>query len=197
MKDKILILLTIISTLAVISYLALELHTDPFILILIFWWLAIPLILIYIITLAITIIKIFRKGIRRNIILFTIHSITILALISSSLYHSEIFKSKIVLEANLHDDLSGISLILRENQKFECTSYGLFGMIEKKTGRYVQQKDTIIFLNKPYTNNFIPNKIIIDNTQNAIFFLKDNKGNYVKEKEFASYFEIHKNNLKF
>lgn len=84
-------------------------------------------------------------------------------IISVGIYFSrtEYFKSQIILEARLVDDLSSISLILRENQRFEIIPHTWAGSFEKFTGRYQFADDKIIFLDEPYDSDFIPDTLTV------------------------------------
>ena len=83
-----------------------------------------------------------------------------------------------------------MNLVLRENNKFELQSYHMFGD-EWFKGEYKLQGNKIIFHNKPYDNNFIPDTIVILDDKLILNF--DEAG--IPNTQFASYFEIKFNGL--
>jgi len=120
--------------------------------------------------------------------------ITIICIILSGLIFwvpsSELFKSKIIIEAQLNDDLSYINLKLRENGKFETTPVTMFGRVETIKGKYKIENDKIIFFDQPYDNDFIPDTITI--IEDKIILKFDDKGEPVTS--FATFFDILSNN---
>jgi hypothetical protein len=195
MKGKLLIILSILSILTVTGWLITEFYGGIVIYIIMYWWIIAPLIIIYAITFLITFIKIIRNGIKSNKFLFYTHTLGVLMIIIFSLYQSELFKSRILLDATMVDDLNSINLVLRENGKFETTTNGMFGFTDKISGKYLKHNDTIIFLKRPYSNDFIPGKVLIDKQDSAIYFKRDSKGGFSREKTFVNYFRIDKNEL--
>ena len=130
----------------------------------------------------------FLKKDKRIILIF----IGVLFVISiTELFKSEIFKSEIVLQATLHDDLSGINLTLRKNNTFEVGAATAFSYQSFK-GRYKLINDKIIFLDKPYENDFIPDTVTIYKDKIFLRFDKNNK----PISDFATYFKIDQNQLK-
>jgi hypothetical protein len=121
---------------------------------------------------------------------FTFALVAGITLILKSDYLSDYLKSPSVLEARLYDDLSGLSLTLRQNGEFELESYSLF-YSETFTGKYKTDGNRIIFLNKPYENDFVPDTTFI--VDDKIILKFDKEGLPVTK--FATYFEIKKNNL--
>lgn len=103
------------------------------------------------------------------------------------LYDSEIFKSKVILKATLKDDLSSINLILRENKHFEINSSTLF-TDETFAGVYQIIGNKIIFKDKRYSNDFIPDTVTIIDDKIILHF--DSLGKPITD--FATYFEIKK-----
>ena len=124
---------------------------------------------------------------RKGILIGTL----ILGIISTSeLINSEVFKSKKILEATLMDDLSAIHLTLRVDKKFEMVSSNMFNEDTYK-GNYHIIDNKIIFEDKRYTNDFIPDTLII--IGNKIIVRFDENGNPVTD--FAAYFDIKKNRI--
>ncbi len=113
----------------------------------------------------------------------------------SIMINSELFKSEIVLKAELIDDLSRIDLILRENNSFEMTSTGMFFYQESKTGGYQIKNDTLFFSIEPYSNDFIPKKVLYLPNKDRIYFKGYKSGVIDTTDSFAYYFEITLNNL--
>lgn len=124
-----------------------------------------------------------RKGI-------IIGSLVFVIITTSELISSEIFKSKKILEATLMDDLSAIHLTLRADKKFEIVSSNMFNE-EVYKGNYHVLGNKIIFEDKRYSNDFIPDTLTI--LGNNIIVKFDENGNPIKD--FATFFEITKNKI--
>jgi hypothetical protein len=108
----------------------------------------------------------------------------------NELLDSESFKSEKVLKASLKDDLSAIHLILRKDNTFEVTVNTLFS---DKTfnGNYKLLKDMIVFLDRPYDNDKIPDTVTILKDKIILKFEKNGEPNT----DFANYFTIRLNRL--
>lgn len=182
--------LTVISSIGFIAWIITDFFGGMIIHLLMYWWLVIPIVLLFGITLFITIILLFGEGIKNNRLISMTHALSLFVILLFCIYNSEFLKSKKVLDASLIDDLSRIDLIFRENGKFETNISGMFCYSESIKGRYFIRKDSIFFLDKPYSNDFIPDTVIIDNDKSAIFFRKNNDGEFSREKSFVNYFEI-------
>lgn len=110
---------------------------------------------------------------------------------STELLGSELFKSKKVLEASLKDDLSEVRLTLREDKTFEIVSQTLFTEQIFK-GNYQLFGSKLIFKDKPYADDFIPDTLTI--VEDKIICRFDKNGYAVTD--FATYFDIKRNELK-
>jgi hypothetical protein len=105
-------------------------------------------------------------------------------------YLKEHFKSPTVLEAWLKDDLSGLRLNLRKNGRFEMVVQTLFSE-ETFEGQYRLEGDKIIFLDRPYDNDFIPDTLTIWQDKLILTFEADGQ----PDLGFARYFQIQKNTI--
>jgi hypothetical protein len=103
---------------------------------------------------------------------------------------SDFLKSPVVLEARLYNDLSGLTLTLHQDGKFRLASTSLF-YSETFTGKYKTDGNRIIFLNKPYEDDFVPDTVFIVGDKIILKFDKDG----LPMTNFATYFDIEKNNL--
>ena len=101
------------------------------------------------------------------------------------------FKSKKILEATLMDDLSAIHLTLRADKKFEMVSSNMFSEKVYK-GNYQIVDNKIIFKDKRYDNDFIPDTVTIIGDKIIIRF--DESGKPITD--FATYFDIKRNEIK-
>ena len=146
----------------------------------------IPLTLLGMTFLALFIFTIISKN--RKGILIGIAIIGVICL--SELITSELFKSKRILEATLMDDLSAIRLTLRADNRFEVVSSNMFDE-EVYKGNYSLEKNKIIFKDKRYNNDFIPDTLTILGDKIIIRF--DNNGEPITD--FATYFDIKKNEI--
>lgn len=147
----------------------------------------IPLVLFGMSFLGLFILTIKNKN--RNGILIGI--VVIGTIFLSELITSEIFKSKKILEATLMDDLSAIHLTLRADRKFEVISSNMFNEDVFK-GNYEIIKNKIVFRDKRYSNDFIPDTLTIVGDKIIVRF--DKNGNPITD--FATYFDIKKNEIK-
>jgi hypothetical protein len=129
-------------------------------------------------------IVISKKDRKSSIVGISLLTIIIIALSLKS----ELFKSEKILEATLMDDLSAIRLILRENKQFEVNASTVFTE-DTFTGKYELIDNKIIFLEKRYNNDFIPDTVQI--VDDKIILRFDKKGNPITE--FATFFQINKN----
>ncbi|PKQ61979.1 hypothetical protein BZG02_13645 [Labilibaculum filiforme] len=182
--------LTVISSIGFMAWLISDFFGGMIIHLVMLWWLIIPIVILFGITLLISIILIIKEGIKNNKLISISHALSLLVILLFFLYNSELLKSNKVMDASLIDDLSRIDLIFRENGTFETNVSGMFGYSEKIRGKYILKNDSIIFLNKPYSNDFIPDTVLIDNDKNSIFFRKNKDGEFNREKSFVNYFEI-------
>src|SRR5690606_22750837 len=150
----------------------------------------VPLIVLYIISLGDTLLSMVKIGVRANKIKVIFHGTLFFLIILFNLYHSDIFKSKRILTATLKDDLYYYTLIFRKNGMVENEINGIFGFQETIKGSYQISGDTIIFTKVPYDNDFIPEKLLFDKEQHAIFMYRDENGHFVQKKEWLKHFEI-------
>ncbi|SFT86986.1 hypothetical protein SAMN04489724_2455 [Algoriphagus locisalis] len=148
------------------------------------------IVLLYVFSFLDTLISLFRKGKATSKVKLVAHGTVLLVILGFNLYHSELFKSKSIMIASLKDDLFYYRLIFRENGNVENQINGFFGFSETYHGKYKIEKDLIIFSEKPYDNDFIPDTLLIDKSQNALFMEKDSNGDFRTEKNWLNHFEI-------
>jgi hypothetical protein len=182
--------LAIISTLGLIGWIITDYFGGMIIFLLSYGLIIIPIIIAYLVSIIETIFSLIRKGIKPNKIKAISHLIVIGFIILISIINSDLFKSKRIVTATLKDDLYHYTLILRENGKCENNAFGMFGYTEKFNGEYYLKNDTIIFTIKPYDNDFLPDTVLLDTNQGAIFINKDKNGDFVTKKSWLNYFEI-------
>lgn len=192
MKNKILNSLSLVSSLGIIGWIITDSFGGMIIYALDYTYLILPIILVYIVTFLITLFKVINKGLLKNRFISVSHGTVILFAMSYGLISSELLKSKTILDATLMDDLSGINIIFRSDNSFKTTSFGMFGFVDRYKGEYKLDEDTIVFFNKRYSNDFIPDTLLISIKDSALFFNKNSLGEFNKEKSFVNYFEIHK-----
>jgi hypothetical protein len=136
------------------------------------------LVLLGAIILIVTVQSLLKRN--RNALILGLSLIGIVTI--TEIAKSELFKSKMILKAILIDDLSSINLILRENKKFEVRSTYYFGPDKIFEGKYEIQDSKIIFNDKPYSSDFIPDTLFI--FEDKIYFqvTTDLTGNVNKRK---------------
>ncbi|MDV6169929.1 hypothetical protein R1T16_15940 [Flavobacterium sp. DG1-102-2] len=158
-----------------------------------YWFIIVPLLIIYIISFFSAVADLFDGGYYKSRIKINMHLITFVLIIVFNLYDSELFKNNKILSATLKDDLYHYTLILREGGKCETQCAGMFGYEESFKGNYKFKGDTIIFSKVPYDNvGFIPDTILYDREQKALFIEKDQEKKFIREKNFLNHFEIDK-----
>lgn len=94
------------------------------------------------------------------------------------------------MTAVLKDDLYRYKLVFRENGSVENQSSGAFGFSKNFYGKYIIEDSLIIFTVKPYDNDFIPDTVLLDKKQKAIFLNKNKNGQFSKEKKWLNHFKI-------
>ena len=94
------------------------------------------------------------------------------------------------MTAILKDDLYHYRLIFRENGNVENQANGVFGFSQTYNGKYKIENNLIIFSQKPYDNEFLPDTLLLDKKQGAIFLNKNNSGDFNTEKEWLNHFKI-------
>lgn len=189
-------IIALISTLGMIKWFMGEFHGGMFIRFISYPTFYSIILCLYIFSLIETFISLIRKGFRKNMIKVFLHSFVILSFAGIFSFQSEVFQSRKILSATLYDDLFNYTLILRENGDCETDINGMFGYHQTHKGNYYLKGDTIFFTKIPYdTNNFIPDTLLIDYSENAIFLNRNSNGNFDRKKEWLNYFEIHQSPL--
>lgn len=183
-------IIAIISTLGILAWMLTDYFGGMIIYLLAYGLIIIPIIILYIISFGNTIISLAKRGFNQNRIKVVFHGLVVLAIFLNYVFQSDILKSKRVLTATLKDDQFHYTLVFRENGTCENEIFGIFGFQEVFHGKYKFQGDTIIFSKKPYDNNFIPDTLLIDRKENAIFINKDKQGKFSTTKEWLNHFEI-------
>lgn len=170
------ILTLIFSSLTLLSYFLLESLLEKM------WILAYIPVLVFSIT---TIVFFVFEVLKRNRFGIVVFVVTTLIISSFEVLKSDLLKGKIILKAHLHDDLSGLDLILRDDNTFEMISTTIFteNVFE---GKYLKSENKIIFKDRPYDNDFIPDTLTISN--DTIYFRFDSNGKPMAV--FADYFLI-------
>ncbi len=133
--------------------------------------------------------QIFINGFRTILLEFILIVFFLILFVGIDIKENEFFKSDKILEAKLIDDLSGINLILRKDGTFETLTYTIYGSDIIK-GEYNLSGDTIVFLDYPYDNDFIPLQFLIDYEKQRIWIKRNTNGEFDTKEYFAGYFEI-------
>jgi hypothetical protein len=183
-------IIAVISTLGILAWMVTDYFGGMFIYLLSYGVIIIPIIILYIISFGDTVISLAKRGFKQNKIKVIFHGLVILKIILTIIIQSDLLKSKRILTATLKDDQFYYTLVFRENGSCDNQVSGIFGFQEVFHGIYRFQGDTIIFSKKPYDNNFIPDTLLIDRKEKAIFINKDKEGNFSTTKEWLNHFEI-------
>ena len=189
-RQKIYNIIAVISTLGVLAWMVTDYFGGMFIYLLSYGLIIIPIIILYIVSFGDTFISLTKRGFKQNKIKVIFHGLVILTIILTNILQSDLLKSKRILTATLKDDQFYYTLVFRENGSCENQVSGIFGFQEVFHGTYKFQGDTIIFSKKPYDNDFIPDTLLIDRKERAIFINKDRQGNFSTTKEWLNHFEI-------
>lgn len=185
-------IIAVISAIGLIGWIITDFFGGMIIWLLSYGLIIIPMISLYTFSVFDTLISLIRKGKQTTKIKLTAHGIVLLSIFAFNLYHSEIFKSERVMTAVLKDDLYHYRLILRKNGNVENQANGMFGFSQTFHGKYKIKDDFIIFSEKPFDNEFIPDTLLIDKEQDALFMEKDSNGNFRTKKVWLNHFEIEK-----
>lgn len=183
-------IIAVISTLGIFAWMVTDYFGGMFIYLLSYGLIIIPIIILYIVSFGDTVISLIKRGFKQNKIKIIFHGLVLLTIILTNILQSDLFKSERILTATLKDDQFYYTLVFRENGSCENQVSGIFGFQEVFHGKYRFQGDTIIFSKKPYDNDFIPDTLLIDRKERAIFINKDKQGNFSTTKEWLNHFEI-------
>ncbi len=184
-KKQIFQILVIVSVIGMICWNITDYLGGMIIYLLQYWFIIIPIVILYFITLIGTIAILLQNGIKKNKLIFGVHLIFILFILITSLSELDIFKSRVVLRGTLKDDLFHYTLTFRENGTCENNVNGFLGFKKEYNGRYQMEGSTIIFSKKPSDNDFLPDTLYLNKKKNAIFLKKN-----TKEKKWLNHFEL-------
>lgn len=182
-------IIAIISAIGIIGWVITDFFGGMIIFFFTFWFIILPVIVLYIFSFFDTFISFMKNGKRTSKIKLTAHGIVILSIIAFNAYHSDLFKSERTMTAILKDDLYHY-LIFRKNGNVENQISGIFGFSQTYYGKYKIVNDFVVFSKKPYDNDFIPDTLLLDKQQNALFIKKDTNGNFITKLEWLNYFKI-------
>lgn len=188
-------IVSLLSVIGTLGWIATDFFGGMVIYALMYIWIIVPIMLAHVISFIITISRIFGRGFSSVAFSGWVHIIGLTVIIAFGIYSSELFKPQIVLSATLEDDLNTVTIDLRENNEFNTTVNSMFGFVERISGEYHISNDTIIFHKSPYSNDFIPEKIIIDKADTALYFQRLEDGRFNRSKYFGKYFKIELNRL--
>ena len=152
--------------------------------------LIIPTLLLYVFSFFETLISLTRNTQKTNKTRLVAHGIVFLAIITFNVYHSDLLRSKKVMAAILKDDLYHYRLVFRKNGIVENQVSGMLGFSQTYHGEYKIEDNLIIFSQKPYDNDFLPDTLLLHKEQGAIFIKKNESGAFSTEKEWLNHLEI-------
>lgn len=183
-------IIAIISGLGVIGWIITDFFGGMVLWLFSYGLIILPLLLLYVISFFDTLISLIRNAKKTNKTKLISHVIVLLTILAFNMFQSELFKSEKVMSAILKDDLYQYRLVFRKNGNVENQANGIFGFSQTYYGKYRIENDLIIFSKIPYDNDFIPDTLLLDNVQNALFMEKDSMNNFRTKKEFLNHFEI-------
>src|SRR5688572_3904257 len=112
---------------------------------------------------------------------------TICIIAAAEFLDSEMLKGNVIIEAHLDSDLSSMHLTLRDDNRFEMRSASWM-TVTTFSGDYELLGDKIIFKDRPYDKDFIPDTLTV--ILDKIILRFDANGN--PKTDFANYFQITK-----
>lgn len=189
-KLSILDFIAFLASIGMISWIITDFFGGMFIWSITYPFIIVPIVLLFTFSLIETTISLVRIRTQTSKVKIFSHGMVLISFLALSLYHSEIFKSEKLMTAVLSDDLNQLRLTLRKNGNAEIESMGMFGHTKTFHGKFRIDNDLILFSVKPYDSDFIPDTILIDRQQNALFIEKDARGNFQTEKIWLNHFEI-------
>lgn len=181
---------SIIGSLGIIAWLISDFYGGMIIHLFSYFYAIAFIVVLYITSLAETLVNLLRKGNQHVKMRVIVHLIVLIAFMAFNIHNSEILRSDRVLTATLRDDLFHYTLVFRKNGKVETHENGFLGYSQVHFGKYRFEEGLIIFDEKPYDNDFIPDSVFLDLNQNAIFITKDSCNTFSKEKVWLNHFEI-------
>lgn len=184
------IILSIISILVVIVWIISDYFGGLVFHLLMYFWIIFPSLIVYIVSGIITIIKSIKFGIKNNKILLAIHTIALISILVYNIYESELFKSRILIDSILLHNYSRINIKLREGGHFNTSYLGIDAYKTKFSGKYILKNDTLIFLDRHYYNDYIPDTVLINKIDSVIYFKKDKSGKFIKAICHINYIKI-------
>ncbi|MCB0823100.1 MAG: hypothetical protein KDC09_10410 [Bacteroidales bacterium] len=104
---------------------------------------------------------------------------------------SEVFKSKVLFKAHLDGDINGLTLKFRSDETFEMISSTFMGHEESYSGNYKLEDDKIIFLDRPYDNDFVPDTLQILNDKLILNYYLNGE----PDTSFGNFFQIIENHF--
>ncbi len=183
-------IIALVATIGLIGWIITDYFGGMMIFLFSYSFLILPILIIYLISIIETISSIIKNGLKKNKIKFVAHLIGVLFIVVNSFDTTDLFKSERLITAILRDDLFHYTLILREDGSCENNVVGFMGFKDQYKGKFYFKDDTIIFTQKPYDNDFLPDTILLDTIQDAIFINRDKSNNFITKKEWLNHFEI-------
>lgn len=183
-------IIAVISTLGILAWMVTGYFGGMIFFLLEYAQIIVSIIILYILSFIETLTSFALKGIKQNKIKIFFHGLVILTIILTIIFQSELLKSRRIFTAMQKDDQYYSTLVFRENGTCEYEVFGVFFIHEVLHGEYKFQADSIIFTKNPCDNNSIPDTLLIDRKQKAIFMYKDKQGKFDTEKEWLNHFEI-------
>ena len=182
--------IAVVSVMGIAAWIVSGYYGGMFIYLLSYWIVIIPIVIAYIWSLLHTGRIILSSHRTVSKITALAHWLLIIVVLAQFIQSSELFKSKRVISAELKGDLYTYELVFRENGSVENNIAGIFGYSETLKGSYSLEDSLIIFGQKPYDNNFLPDTLYLDREQSAIFLTKNQEGVFEREKGWLNHFNI-------
>lgn len=189
-KDTGLNISAIVGSLGMIAWLISDFYGGMIIHLFSYFYAIAFIVVLYFSSLAETLINWLKRGVKYVKVRVIFHSAVLLVFLAINIHNSEILRSERVMTATLKDDLFHYTLVFRKNGKVETHENGFLGYSQTHFGKYHLEEGLIIFDEKPYDNEFLPNSVFLDRNQGAIFITKDSSNTFVTEKSWLNHFDI-------
>ncbi len=146
-------------------------------------------LILYVFSVVETIVSYLNYG-RISVVKIAMHSAVIIVLIALNLLKVDILKPNLIMTAVHKGHTEVYRLNFRSNGTVENQVHGSYGYSETFHGSYHFEDSLVVFDEKPFNTNFIPDTLLIDKEHQVLFMRKNHKGHFIKRRVLDNYFSI-------
>ena len=147
-----------------------------------------PAIIIFTISLLRVIINVIRGYNPKKFVTIS-HGLVLFTIVAFFTYWSNFWRPDVVMIGVLKDDLYNYQLTFRKEGEVEHEINGMFGYRDVIRGQYKQEGNLLIFIEKPYDNDFLSDTLTIDREKEALFLGASEVSSETK-KEWLNHYEL-------